>query len=283
MLNNLVWVAKIILQEINLRAKLHLSNRTPVLIYQMGKVGSTSISNSLEKFNIKPIFQLHFLTKNLKETSEDRDFFDTDKRRTIAMKLKKIFGMRRGYLIYKNIIAPKKQVKIITLTREPIGRNLSAFFQNFERETGNKYQYSNLTPEEIGDIFIKFYPHHLPLNWFDKNIKNYLGIDVYEYPFPRKKGFLTIKNGNIDLLILKSELPNQSKEIAIAEFLQLTDFKILDKNIGDKKGYSDLYKKFKENLKLPKSYLEEMIHSRYFNHFYTEAEIKKVVDSGLIS
>jgi hypothetical protein len=46
--------------------------------------------------------------------------------------------------------------------------------------------------------------------------------------------------------------------------------------VGEDKNYRDMYKEFKQNLKLPLSYVEEMCSSKYFNHFYTEEEIRKV-------
>ncbi|WP_044034942.1 putative capsular polysaccharide synthesis family protein, partial [Microcystis aeruginosa] len=54
------------------------------------------------------------------------------------------------------------------------------------------------------------------------------------------------------------------------------EFKLVRTNVGEDKNYRDMYKEFKQNLKLPLSYVEEMCSSKYFNHFYTEEEIRKV-------
>ena len=278
-INSLAWwtwtVMRRIVQATDLRLRLYRSNLTPILVYQMGKVGSMSIAKSLVK-NIKnPVFHVHALLRNA-EDIKTRPVFDFSPRQEQIMKLQKLLGREKGLFIYENIIAKNQPVKVITLTREPIGRNLAAFFQNFEMETGKTPKYSNFTSEELGDMFVKYYPHFVPLQWFDKNVNKCLGIDVYDYDFPREKGFLTIQKKSLELLILKVELPNQIKEKVIGEFLGLPEFRIVNNNLGEDKDYSDIYKNLKQALKLPYSYVEEMCNSRYFRHFYTKEEIEQV-------
>lgn len=274
MLSNLTGLSRLVYQSIKLRTRLYLSNQTPIIIYQMGKVGSNSILLSLEKLGIISLFHTHFLSK----TIEKREYFDPRPLLLKRTKIERFRGEKNADFLYKNIILKKRPVKIITSTREPIGRNISAFFENFERETGQKYENSDLTPQKLTEIFLDFFPHSIPLQWFDKNIKTNLGIDVYEYTFPRELGYLSIHKDNVDLLILKSEIPDAVKEKSIADFLGIKEFKLINSNIGEKKSYSNTYKLFKQSLKLPASYIEEMRNSKYFNHFYSEAEIQKIID-----
>ncbi len=49
LLDNLTYLLRIILQDIKLRFKLYATNQTPVIVYQMGKVVSSSVMKSLEK------------------------------------------------------------------------------------------------------------------------------------------------------------------------------------------------------------------------------------------
>lgn len=48
-LDNLTYLLNIVLQDIKLRFKLYATNQTPIIIYQMGKVGSSSVMKSLKK------------------------------------------------------------------------------------------------------------------------------------------------------------------------------------------------------------------------------------------
>jgi hypothetical protein len=274
LLTSLNLLSKIAVQPIYLPFKLYSANHPPVLVYQMGKVGSSSVYFSIKKLGIKPVFHPHFLLPFL--VKEDRDVFDESVKYSLKMKLKRILARRNGDFIYKNVIIPQKKVKVISLTREPISRNISAFFQSFERETGKSFEKSNFTIQELADIFLRFYPHHIPLQWFDENIQKCLGIDVYDYSFPKEQGFLSIHKDNIDLLIIKSEISDDVKEKAIANFLGIEKFKLSRVNVGENKSYSQMYEAFKKTLSLPSSYVEDMCNSKYFNHFYTEEEIKKV-------
>lgn len=229
----------------------------PIIVYQMGKVGSSSIRHSLELSGVYPVFHTHSIGPSNQGTFVSR-------------------------ILYNDIIAQGKEAKFISLVREPIGRNISAFFENFKRDTGVSYEKSNFTNQELTELFLKSYDHSIPLKWFDNNVKDILGIDVYEYPF-EEKGILIIQNSNFSLLIIKSETDNYIKEKSIANFLDINDFKVVNANEGMKKTYSKTYQSFLKDVKLPKSYIEEMCDSRYFRHFYSGDEIKSVMSKWMRS
>lgn len=230
---------------------LNTCTNTPIIIYQMGKVGSSSIRHSLELSGVCPVFHTHSIGPSHGETFVSR-------------------------MLHNNIIAKNKEAKFISLVREPISRNISAFFENFKRDTGISYEQSDLTIPELTQLFLKGYDHSIPLEWFDKNIKNNLGIDVYNYPV-KEKGTLTIQNNCFELLVIKSEIDNQVKQKCIADFLNLENFKIVNVNEGTKKKYSKIYRSFLKDADLPRSYIEEMCLSKYFKHFYSDNEIKDVM------
>ena len=70
------------------------------------------------------MFSVHFLLKN----ADNRSFYNPKVYEILNLKLGREKQVRRGEFLYNKIIVPKKQVKIISLTREPIGRNVAAFF-----------------------------------------------------------------------------------------------------------------------------------------------------------
>lgn len=151
------------------------------------------------------------------------------------------------------------------------------FFQNFGRFTGVEYDNADdLVIQELVSTFVKEYRHPVPLIWFDVEIRQALGIDVFEYPFPKEKGFLTIEKGNFQLLIIKLEVDDSVKERAIGEFLGVRDFKLTRSNVAQDKSYDAAYADFIKMLELPESYVEIMCNSEYARHFYTEAEIEAI-------
>ena len=221
---------------------------TPVLVYQMGKVGSSSLYGSLLRQYSGPVGHAHLFSA---EDGED-------------------LLIRR---FHRWAISDAKPLNVISLTRDPIRRNISAFFQNFEIETGVPFAQSSFSLEELKAIFLEKYAHD-PLQWFDRNIRQQLGIDVLETPFP-DSGVQDYQVENVRLLVLRSELSNDVKEDAVARFLKLERFEIRNENVGEKKDYSATYREFKNTVKLPGEYVERMCRSNFFRHFYDESTIEQ--------
>lgn len=212
----------------------------PVFIFQMGKVASSSIYFSIHKQYEGICIHAH-------------SFSEYDKKREVRL-LNKAFHQKGISL------------KVISLVREPISRNISAFFQNFERFTGFKYSQNPYSTEELSQLFLLNYRHNIPLYWFDFNMKSNLGIDVFDTPFPIE-GHVVIEKENVELLILRHDLDDLKKEKIIADFIGMNNFKLINTNIGNEKLYASTYKEFKK-LSLPKSYIDYMLRSKYVNHFF---------------
>ncbi len=220
------------------RDRYYLRWHAPILIYQMGKVGSRSVYESLLACDVKAI---HF------------------------------HRMEAGYT---REIAHRDQVRVITLVREPIDRHISGFFQNFELHTGVAYEQATFDLAALFKIFLdKKHFSHPPL-WFDREMKIQLGIDVYDYPFPQEKGYLAIRQDKYEMLILKLELDDTIKEKVISEFVGLDNFELVRKNVAQDKIYAKTYREFKKALRLPEQLIETMCNARYTRHFYSQTEIE---------
>lgn len=96
----------------------------PIVIYQMGKVGSTTIVESLRRsVPERSIFHVHFLsTEGIKI---EEDFYREHLSRIGAIH---DHLLESWYLSEQfDKITSDEKYKIITLVREPIARNISAF------------------------------------------------------------------------------------------------------------------------------------------------------------
>jgi hypothetical protein len=225
-----------------------LSVCPPVIVFQMGKVGSVSITNAL--VSSWPGLSVH--THSFLEDKRDVKIID------------------------REYIPKQKQMYVISLVREPILRNISAFFENFEHETGIRYSESSFSIDALIELFLKNSNHNVPLNWFDVQMKKKLGIDVYQYEFPRS-GIQVIEEDNVKLLILRTELVDREKESAIKDFLKLPKFLLVRTNEGADKEYASTYKLFKETFVPPSWYIDKMYNSKYFGHFYDEETRKFLI------
>jgi len=172
------------------------------------------------------------------------------------------------YKLFKNKHIP---LRVITLIREPISRNISAFYENFERDLGMKFEKNPYSTEELQRQFLEKHDHKIPLIWLDHHILGHFNIDVYETPLP-KEGFAHYQGKNVELLLMKHDLENTLKEQLLNKFLGRDSLKISDYNVGGSKTYSNSYKAFNE-LPLPKSYIDKMLESKYVNHFYADEKV----------
>ncbi len=250
----------------NIKTSLYTKLGTPVIVYQMGKVGSTSLEKSLNVYKIKPVFHVHRM--NLENISKvHQEYLDKN-----LTPLDESLSAR----LYKDIVKKHRKAKFISLVREPISRNISAFFQNLDRFIGTSCEEADFVTEELVHIFIREYKHSVPLTWFDIEMKQVLDIDVYEYPFPKEKGYLSIKKGNFELLILKLEIDDSVMEKVIRKFLDIEDFNLIRSNSAKDKIYFRTYHDFLQTIKLPKAYIEILCNSKYTRHFYSEKEIKSI-------
>ena len=226
-----------------------LRNHTPVFIYQMGKVASKSVYNSLLNQYPGVVCHAHYFSPE--HTN---------------------WQIRR---LYHWVMERKRPLNIISITREPIGRNVSAFFQNFERIVGVPYSKADFSVEELKSVFLTKYRHEKALRWFDKNLKKNFDFDVYANSFA-ECGYAKYLHNNIRLLVMRSELSDREKSKVLDDFMGLSEFQMVNNNIGDEKEYGLGYKNFKTNVKLPIDYIDKMCKSKYFNHFYDKDYIDSI-------
>lgn len=231
-------------REINLKyfARLPLYNDQIILVYQPGKVGSMSINKSIQNYGG---YALHC------HVLDDVGELDDD--------LWKILNIKSG--------------KIISLVRDPIARQIAAMWQNI-----HQMQWYNLEADfaEIEQYWFSDQFEQKEFQWFDSQMKRYFKIDVFEYPFDQEKGYSIIKEGNIELLLMKLEKLDELEDV-IGSFLNIKQFRLCNDNIGIEKPYRFAYREFKENFVISKKRLEDIyIRNDYMKHFYSEQECNEL-------
>ena len=152
------------------------SESDAVLVYQMGKVGSTSLTASIEG-----AVHLHTLYAN----PPCKELLKLE-RATLPMKVLGFFYD----LIRQYAVKLRKEVKIITVIRTPVERNVSMFFQDlpywyvkYKRSNPDVSRFSN--GGDIEAMYEDVFPHSYPDEWFDKEIKRLTGCLLYTSPSPR--------------------------------------------------------------------------------------------------
>lgn len=271
----------------HMRLKRQIALQPPlILVYQMGKVGSSTVVRSLKAHNLSA-FNIHtfdpdFLSKD--ELLFKKEFAANGAIPTTLWEeqffLKQLAGRFSG-----------KPVKIITLVRDPVARNISHFFQwpnMIMEQTAEGYHLRSPSfhydkefnldgiEEKLSQLYMtQFKLHERPLIWLDHELKHNFGIDVYSREFPKEKGYSIYRAGNTEAMVLKLEKLGEAAPEAFKEFLGIESFGLVPANIGRQKNTADLYGRFLNSIKLPPAYLDTMYNSRFAGHFYSQAELNR--------
>jgi Putative capsular polysaccharide synthesis protein len=225
----------------------------PILIFQMGRVGSVSIRDSLSPIWPGLTVHTHNVRRDIKRDKKGLSF------------------------IYNKVIRRGRPLFVISPVREPIAHMVSTFFKGFERYTGVEYSKSRFSIEELTRIFLEKTEHGRPLAWYDGYFKPTLGIDVYDHEFS-SSGIQIIHHKNTRVLLLRSELLDCVKESAVRDFLGLTAFSLSNRNVSSQKPYAETYSKFIDEFVAPDWYIQRMYETRFFNHFYGEAFKNRLIE-----
>lgn len=285
------WIDRRVYEYFAVNIAPWLGWRNPILVYQMGKVGSSSIRNSLFRCR-DPRTRLVLMShefypvrhRDLRRIQVDPEFaedihreLEHDRRMFQKLTLRQKLGLRMrekfySEMIYRSYVKPGRPLRVITLVREPVANNISMFFQLIEQYVGTSLNNCPLSIDQIVHIFLDRYLHARPLTWLDAELKTTLGVDVFRYPFPHQDGYHVMRENQVSLLVLKCEVEDRVKSAAIAEFLELDEFQMVRSNVSDNKPYADQYAEFKRRIHVPPALLDRMYESKYARHFYTEEE-----------
>ena len=231
---------------------LYVKRRIPTIVYAMGRVGSVALFRSLYAHGEFAI-HAHIL-------------------HPANMRAK---GKRYGTpgWAHEHVIARRKRVRIISLVRNPLECMVSAFAPELTMPPVDGGGVPDLPSAELTRQFTSGYfderRHREKLNWFETEFKPALGIDVYEHPFHREKGYARFREGACEVLILRTEMDDLAKAQVISDFLELRNFKVIRANVGEQQSYGDAYRVFKERVRVPEAYLDEVLNSRFARHFFT--------------
>jgi hypothetical protein len=266
-----------------------------LLVYTMGKVGTNTINGSIRKYlNSYNSFHFHWLRpENLrKDEYFHRFFYETGRELRGGKEILPDYIIK-GYYLSENLdnyLSERSKVKIITMTRDPLARNISSFFENLPLFFGYsvrdnlREKSSETVVAELGELFkedfigkngINFLDCD-PLTWFDTELSKVFELNVYKSAFPWDKGYTLLTNQNTELLIMRLEDLNHCYSEAMSEFFDNGEAIHLESaNVAEDKDYADVYSLFKEKIQLPAGYIDGLYQSKYATHFYSQNELQR--------
>jgi hypothetical protein len=261
-------------QHIKALIQLYKKYRDPdtIFIYQMGKVGSTTLEHALPN----SVHIHNFYSKN----------------HPCQTRLKGLAGFGWRYYIkrlqqeselavMRLAFRMRKHTKIITLVREPLGRNVSMFFHDLDCYLFALYTNCDRTafppvatrsqdPAVLQEAFEKHYVHNYPLTWFDDELKRMTGVDIYAQPFDHQTRVAQFHNGRFSILCLDIAVLSQSEK-QLSEFLGKA-VRLERANDAQKKWYAALYQQFKHDYRPSAELVKRMKNNKYYQHFFARGD-----------
>ena len=207
-----------LLHRIRLEWRLRNAERQrPILVYQMGKVGSSTVMRTLSRLSRpEPLLQVHTLNPEHLQ-------------RAIAKQRASQSPRLPEHLIASSILVRKFRhgifpCRIITLTREPVARAISFAFEDWQkkapeaRSSDGDLDVSRMT-EAVDMLLQKYGGHADPTHWFDRELNEVFNVDVFSKPYDRDRGYTILHKGNISVLVMRLEDLNRSLPKALEAFL----------------------------------------------------------------
>jgi hypothetical protein len=266
--------------------RLGLIQQPLLLIYQVGKVGSQTIEATLR--NALPrhiIHRLHYLSSQRVAWSRSRlnsQILPDSVRDSVRQQIELANLLRHAVWVrrYLRPLAMKvAKINIITGVRDPIALTLAALFQNHTTFFESLEEIDTTSCENLllgrgqhGELVAR--TQREIQEWFDAELKQLIGLDVYKVTFPREKGYCIYENHFARVLVYRFE-NLQSLESMIEEFLGLKVPAILSRNLSSTKEYANQYEAVRREVRLPDSFLEHQYNTKLAAHFYSKEERKQ--------
>lgn len=227
----------------------------PIVVLSPGKAGSTAIGTTLAaRFPDRPVFKVHWLSAEALAESEAG------------------YRIRHEHIlashhVRRRLPTPDRPWDVIIPVREPVARNVAAFFQ-----TGERLGHSLDDPERAVAELVAWHHWSGLLTWFDTEVRDPIGVDVYDHPFDKERGWQVIDAPTARVLLIRQEDLAAAPE-ALSTMFGVPITGLVRANVGAEKPYAAAYEEFCRRASIPAAALDELYDSRYARHLYTDEQI----------
>jgi len=162
-----------------------------------------------------------------------------------------------------------KTVYVIDVYRTPIERKMSEYFEKLTPYHFNNSEENlrNYSVRRITDRFNKLFPHLAQgEHYFDKY--DILEQDIPSFDFINKYTVQQVNN----VFYVKLRLCDSNNWSSILSTIFKSDIIIINDYQTDAKPLGELYKKFKQEYKLPSNYFDLIKNDKYLNFYYSDEE-----------
>jgi hypothetical protein len=246
--------------------------KKPVVILQMGSVGSKALTSALasSEFSDK-VVHTHCL-----------DRFDERIELAIRELPDPAFALRefmKGKVIREWMDRANDDTvwNLVTLVRDPISRNLSSFINALDAympDAATRIESGELSLEELQYMFLTIGYSVKLCDWYKEFFEPVFPFEIGALPYENGKGYVIAEKLPYRLIVLRNEDLAQSLTPALHEFLGIDRIRMESINRTEEKKYGDLYRQFRK-LAWPEAYIDDMYDDPVVRAYYSEEEIAR--------
>lgn len=258
----------------------NVERQAPVLVYQMGKVGSSTVVSTLSRLKIDSlVLQVHTLSPaNLSHAISRR-------RHSSSPHL-------HEHLIVSTFLIRKLAdgifpCHVITLTREPVSRAISFVFEDLKKQAPGAIGSDGTLNHDIlkgalDRILSGSNGIADPTIWFETELQARFGIDVFATPYDFDTGYYIIQDDHAPVLVVRMEDLSRAIVPGLADFLKLDANTVEPQwsNVGARKWYADDLRQLKNSYRISPEIAQVVFGTKYFTHFYSH-ESEKIMERWL--
>jgi hypothetical protein len=208
------------------------------------------------------------------------DYWSDDPRRSMADDAfharlpNRRFGIHKTKA-YRRLIAslPDHRLKIITLVREPVAREISEAFENWRDIFPVRRRRVDQLTREMVTSYLDRHLYGYALRWFEAEFERWTSLDIYSCPFDRSMGYAIYETERFDLLVMKLESLDVCFSEAIGRFLGVHGVELVRSNVTEGKPGKGLYREIVETYRPAQAKLSRLYAAPLVTHFYSDAEI----------
>jgi hypothetical protein len=249
----------------------------PIVVFSMGKTGSTAIARAVHDATGDRVFQIFRLERERLAQAERRYRVNNRaaKRRGRepgALPFPGALHLWESEYLLRNPPTAAAPWTVITSVREPIGQAVSAFFHGRGLHGDRQAEsIEALTASLVSEDWIR-----QPLRWFEREFAPALGLDVFEHRFDPECGYGVIETPAVRVMLVRQESLAAVPD-ALGRFLGLEGaLPVPRRNEATAKGYASAYDDFLAAVRLSATVRDLAYESRYARHFYADSELARL-------
>lgn len=248
----------------------------PILVYQMGKVASSTVCASLREAGIdNTVLHLHFLSDDLPahiEAHKNSGIERIPYHLILGLAVKRQLRLRAD-----------NTCKIITLVRDPIALFVSNIFQNPQFvEEDIKNEIGFISADKIRAFLHRKMSDPSAFSyfddWFERELKSVFEIDVFAQPFDKNSGYQMYSRGNVEVLLIRVEDLSRVGPKAIGDFVGIgSPLRFKPHNARSKTKEGAEYDALLGSFCIEAEICKQIYSRKLVRHFYSEDMINSFV------